>query len=309
MSIILGAGLSGLIAATQIPNAIVFESNGSEALSHRAVLRFRSDVLSRLTGIPFKKVTVRKSLWYKNQHVEPTIQLANFYSRKTNGAYLDRSIWNVDAVERWIAPEDLQHQMAQMIGSRIKWNREVTPQLLEEMPRPIISTLPMPVLLRLLGEPLPAAPEFDHASITVDRYRVKGADVYQTIYYPDPMSAQYRASITGDLLIVERSMCGESAKVNGLIDVLDSFGLSSSEIEIIDHSHAQRFGKIRPIDDDWRRSAIYNLTQTQGIYSLGRFAVWKNLLLDDVAQDVAVVKRLINQGLYSASLHHNKQKG
>ena len=98
-AIILGAGLSGLIAATQFPNATVFEANGPEHLSHKAVLRFRSDSLSRLTGIPFRKVTVRKSIWHEGKHVAPNIQLANLYSFKTNGGYLDRSIWKLDPVE------------------------------------------------------------------------------------------------------------------------------------------------------------------------------------------------------------------
>lgn len=302
-AIILGAGLSGLIAATQFPTATVFEANGPEHLSHRAVLRFRSDVLSRLTGIPFRKVTVRKSLWHEGAHVLPNLQLANMYSYKTNGGYLDRSIWNIEPVERYIAPEDLQQQMADMIGNRIKWKRTVDADLIKEMPRPIISTLPMPVLLDLLG--LPRGRDFAHQGIVVDRYRVHKADVFQTVYYPDPNFGVYRASITGNLLIIERT--GKMGN-DSLSDVLESFGLYHHDVELIDESHAQRFGKIRPIDDEWRRNTIFTLTHEHGIYSLGRFAVWRNVLLDDVANDAAVVKRLIAGGQYSAALYHH-QKG
>lgn len=305
-AIILGAGLSGLIAATQFPNATVFEANGPEHLSHKAVLRFRSEALSRLTGIPFRKVTVRKSIWFGGAHVLPNIQLANMYSFKTNGSYLDRSIWKLDPVERYIAPEDLQQQMAEMIGNRIKWNRPVHPELLAEMPRPVISTLPMPVLLKMMKlEALPRGEDFAHQGIKVDRYRVKNADVFQTIYYPEHSMVTSRASITGDLLIIERH--GEMMQ-NEFLRILDSFGMGNMDVEAIDAGHVQRFGKIRPIDDETRRNTIFTLTRDHGVYSLGRFAVWRNVLLDDVVADAAVVKRLIAGGNYSASLHHH-QKG
>ncbi len=301
---ILGAGLSGLIAATQIPSAYVIEANGPDAISHRAVLRFRSDVLSRMTGIPFDKVTVRKSIYSNGSHCRPSINLANQYSRKTNGSYLDRSIWNVDPVERWIAPEDLQQQMVRMIGDRIEWNRKLDAAAMGSISVPAISTLPMHVLMGMLGQAIPEDIVFQHASIVVDRYRVKGANVYQTIYFPSPDDSVYRASITGNLLIVERS---NTLPWDDLAMVCDAFGIQLSDLEVIDQSHQQRYGKITPINDMWRRQAIYDLTNKFQIYSLGRFAIWKNVLLDDVASDVAVIKRLIQQGPYATSLHHSSR--
>jgi len=304
-ALILGAGLSGLIAATQFPNATVYEANGAEHLSHRAVLRFRSDSLSRLTGIPFRRVTVRKSIWHGRQHVAPSIRLSNLYSLKTNGALLDRSIWHLDPVERFIAPEDLQLQMADLIGPRIHWHRAATHEDVLLAKRPIISTLPMPVLLDMMAcEEMARSETFANQSITVDRFRIPGADVFQTIYFPGDDTSVYRASITGDLLIIE-SVDGIA---HNLGHTLDAFGLTVPDVRLIDKKHVQRFGKIRPIDDDTRRQTIFNLSQRFGIYSLGRFAVWRNILLDDVVSDAAVVKRLISAGQYGAALHHS-QKG
>lgn len=305
--IILGAGLSGLIAATQFPNATILEANGPEHLSHKAVLRFRSEALSRLTGIPFRKVIVRKSIWYRGEHVAPSMRLANMYSYKTNGSIIDRSIWNIESVERYIAPESLQHQMAEMIGNRIHWHQTVDGSLLRDLPRPIISTIPMPAILDIADahDISRSGPGFSYAGITVDRYRVKNADVFQTIYFPETDHPVYRASITGDLLIVERR--GEMDVLN-FLDMLDAFGLGNMDVEQIDLNHAQRFGKINPINNKWRQDAIFTLTQEHGIYSLGRFAIWKNVLLDDVVSDAAVIKRLISSGRYGASLLHH-QKG
>lgn len=307
MTIIIGAGLSGLIAATQFPMATVIEANGPEALSHKAVLRFRTDALSNLTGIPFKKISVRKSIWYAGEHVAPNIQLANWYSRKTNGGILDRSIWNMETVERFIAPEDLQQQLATIIGDRIEWNRPITLVDMLETPRPIISTLPMPVLQSLLyvGTPATTQPEFSHKPIVVDRYRVKGANVYQTIYYPDPNGATHRVSITGDLMIRERSGGLDDIELH---EICHSFGIREGDLDIIEESHRQKYGKIAPIDEKWRRNFIYEASRQEQVYSLGRFATWRNILLDDVVKDIAIIKRLIANGSYEATIHQS-QKG
>lgn len=54
--IIVGAGLSGLIAACKFPQASVFEASPSEKpAGHQALLRFRNESVSRITGIPFKR--------------------------------------------------------------------------------------------------------------------------------------------------------------------------------------------------------------------------------------------------------------
>jgi hypothetical protein len=301
---ILGAGLSGLIAAYQFPSAQLLEACGPQNSQHKAVLRFRTDALSRLTGIPFNKVRVRKSIWYDGRHTTPTIQLANWYSRKTNGNYIDRSIWNIDAVDRYIAPEDLQQRMVEYVRRRIHWNAPADAATIREAAGqgPVISTIPMPALVKLLGMESPPR-AFDYAGITVDRYRITNANLYQTIYYPAPNFPVYRASITKDLLIVERT----ANPAPHFDEVLLSFGIMRYEIKKVEYDHHQKFGKIAPMDDTYRRATIFNATLRHQVYSLGRFAVWRNILLDDVVDDATVIKRLITQGNYSAALHNSKE--
>jgi hypothetical protein len=307
MTMIIGAGLSGLIAAVQFPTAQVIESNGPEQVAHKAVLRFRTDSLSRLTGIPFRQVLVRKSIWYDGGHCDPDMQIANLYSRKTNGMYLDRSIWNIESVERFIAPENIQQQLVDVVGPRITWNQRLgEADILDShaLRDPVISTVPMSILHKMMVGDAEDQEQFFNSPIVVDRYRIPNCDVFQTVYYPDPVSSIYRASITGDLLIIERN--GHLPDGDELADVCFSFGIDVRDLEVIEESHTQRFGKITPINDSWRRNFIYSMTQRFGIYSLGRFAIWKNILLDDVVKDAAVIKRLIQQGNYGATLHHNK---
>ena len=60
-TLIVGAGLAGCIAAHLFRDKQVFEISEREDMeSHKAVLRFRSDELSNILGVPFKKVKVQK---------------------------------------------------------------------------------------------------------------------------------------------------------------------------------------------------------------------------------------------------------
>jgi len=296
--IILGAGLSGLIAAAVNPQAKVFEASSRDKQSHRAVLRFRTPAVGDAVGIPFRKIRVYKNIWVDGKFYEPNIQLSNWYSMKVAGGYFDRSIWKTDAVDRYIAPEDFILRLIDQVGDRVEWETPV-----EELPKDkvIISTIPMNRMLALAGIAKPDTVDFRFSPIRVQRFRVKNADVFQTIYYPSPSTAAYRASITGDLLIVE-SVDDAGYVSSDLTDVLDSFGLTESDIEIIDTNHKQSYGKIAPIDEDFRRFVVEILSQKHGIYSLGRFATWRNILLDDVLQDLNVVKRLINADSYTRRL-------
>ncbi len=289
--LIVGAGLAGLISANVFPQATVIEAAGRDKLEHKALLRFRSTAVADATGIEFRKVRVNKGLWHQGQSAEPSIRLANLYSQKVIGRLADRSIWNLDPSDRYIAPEDFISQLMDNCGSRIHFNTAYAGD--RDKDDPVISTMPMSLLAKILGEQ--DLPEFKSLPIHVTRYRVQNADVFQTIYFTDPSTPVYRASITGSLLIVESMGKVESPDV---LMLLDAFGLSLHQIDVIDDTK-QHFGKIAPIDDDWRKRFILRASVDHKIYSVGRFACWRNILLCDVVSDLAVVKRLIKLGHYN----------
>jgi len=298
--IILGAGLSGLIAAALNPQAKVFEAASQDAQSHRAVLRFRSSAVGDAVGIPFRKIRVNKGIWYQGQYCFPDIQLSNMYSYKVTGGYFDRSIWKTEAVDRFIAPEDFILQLIEQVGDRVSWNTPVT-----ELPetRPIISTIPMNRVMSLVNFDNPDHTQFKFSPIRVQRFRIPRADVFQTIYYPSSHTAAYRASITGDLLIVESVDDPAYPDVN-MEHVLASFGILDKHEPVvpIDATHKQSYGKIAPIDERFRRFVVERLSQKHSIYSLGRFATWRNILLDDVLQDLNVIKKLMNADSYTRKI-------
>jgi len=294
---VVGAGLAGLIAAHAWPMAEVFERAPRPTQSHKALLRFRGEQVAALTGIDFRRVTVRKALWAAGGFAAPNIALANAYSAKVIGRiFNDRSIWNLDPVERWIAPEDFYAQLVANVGARVAWNQDVALPELTSRGGTVLSTIPLPHALNSVGEEFGDDLVFESAPITVRRYRVRECDVFQTVYFPERELPVYRASITGDLLIAES--IGVEWDEDAVRELLEqAFGVAGRLTPI--ESVQQRYGKIAPIPDATRRALLLQLTERHGVYSLGRFATWRNVLLDDLVHDIAVIKRLITGDRYA----------
>ncbi len=286
---IIGAGLSGLIAAHAWPSVPVIEAQ-KEPQPHRAVLRCRSEAVSQLAGIAFKKVLVRKGLWSRGEFRAPTIALANAYSDKVLGRILgDRSIWNLDPVERWIAPENFQEQLLHNVGKRVTF--EAPDDMCGD--KPFISTAPMPVALNALD--IAHEFTFERSPIDVQRYRVPRCNAHQTVYFPDTELNLYRASLTGNVLIVESVA---TIKWMPCADQIDgAFGIRLSDCEPLGRV-SQEYGKIVSLPDAARRALMFELTSEHGLYSLGRFAQWRNILLDDVVNDIHVIKKLLATDSY-----------
>lgn len=287
MKTIVGAGLAGLIAAHAWPRAAIVESAPAPVAMHKALLRFRSDAVAKLTGIEFRRVRVRKGIWSEGGFTTPNIRVANLYARKVLGSLgADRSIWNLDAAERYVAPETLYEQLIVAASDRIEWGRQF--DFAAQRSEPIVSTAPVHATLDALG--IKHSIDFRRAPITVQRFRVAGADLYQTIYFPDGDTPIYRASFTGETLIVEL-VPTPGIEVYDLTLLERAFGVDLSAAESLG-SVKQTYGKIAAIDDATRKAMLLRLTDEHGIYSLGRFATWRNILLDDVVDDIAVIKRL-----------------
>ena len=296
---IIGAGLAGLLAAHAWPGAEVLEADTEPRAAHRALLRFRSTAVAELVGIEFRGVTVRKGIWMEKQFAAPNIQLANYYAQKVTGSFSgDRSIWDLEPVQRFIAPEDLYEQLIQTVNSRIHWATRADFSNRSRLSDPIVNTSPLPLVLKSSGVEADGL-NFQRASIRVKRFRLKNADVFQTVYFPDPELALYRASVSGSLLICE-STAANTDLSDSLSDAFDAFGIQSCP-KLID-STDQRFGKIVPIPTPQRQALLHRLTAEHAIFSLGRFATWRNILLDDVVQDIGVIRRLIKASGYERAL-------
>jgi len=288
--IIVGAGLSGIIAAHVFPRMKIIEASQEPVERHRAVLRFRSNEVGRILGVDFKPVTVNKGIWSAKRHkfIEPNIRAANAYSFKVTGGYFDRSIWNLEQSTRYVAPDNLYEMILDKVYNRTHWGQEIT----EVPPAGSISTIPMPTMAKFVLREDMDHPEFKFASINVLRYKVKNCNIHQTVYIPDPDTNCYRVSITGDVLIAEFIDNADE------FDIAEPFGIGWKSIDCMQSSGDQKYGKISPVDESWRRAFMHKLTVDYKVYSLGRFATWRNILLDDVVKDLEVIKGMIRQDDY-----------
>lgn len=298
---IIGAGLTGLIAAYAFKDAVIHEYL-KEPRVHKAVLRFRTEEVSKLTGIPFKKVTVHKAVSVSGEFVTPNLRHMNHYSLKVTGGYYDRSIGNLEPSVRYIAPLDFHQQMLDHHASRIFFESDVP---LIDMATPVISTLPLNVLVdkfkldaQLPKEALASAPIY---VTTVD---FTHCDLYQTIYFPELDTPIYRASMTGGQLIIESMRPITHCMIR---KVVETFGLSSGTVHAIGlFNMEQKIGKFNPLEETYRKQLMYDITTALGIYSLGRHATWRKILLDDVVNDIQRIESMLKTSAYDRMLGKTK---
>ena len=296
---IFGAGLSGLIAACANPKATIYERNKRNFQGHHALLRFRSMAVSDITGIKFSKVSVIKSIWSDGKECQPTPRLVALYSKKNTGCYENRSIMDIKTVERYIAPDNFLQLLIEECEERICFDREINHNDFDcskNNMENVISTLPLSVNAKMLGYEFNT--ERNKSIIYVNKFKVDNCKMYSTVYYPDSDTSVYRASLTGDVLIIE-----SKATINFADKriVLDSMGLSEATFDILLENHVQPMGKLSSVNDNERRVMIYKMSHDHGVFSLGRFALHKNILLDDVAKDVRVIKSMMQDDSYGIS--------
>jgi hypothetical protein len=299
--LIVGAGLSGLVAAHFFPAATILEECEEPQQRHRALLRFRSPLLGERTGIPFRRVTVFKNVWSDGQLRNfVTVADMNRYARKVTPLGLtSRSIHDLSPCQRWIAPDDWQLLMIEQCRSRITFGEAF--DFSRPSREPVISTAPLPSVAKMAG--ISCLEPFLHNPIRVHRYLVPGADVFQTVYFPDN-SSLYRASITGSVLIAESldRGCDPPPDIDEQKAFLENvFGLEPGCLRLLEYK-SQKYGKIAPISEPVRRALIRRLSTDFNIYSFGRFATWRNILLDDLPKDAAAIASLIGMSEYDRML-------
>jgi hypothetical protein len=280
---IIGAGMAGLLAANVLRrhDIKVFEKQPELPNNHHAVLRFRNPEIGNILGIPFKKVNMIKTYEPFRNVVADSLS----YSRKVTGKYLsDRSIiaGTVQA-ERYVAPLNLIEQMAKDINIHYNIKFDIFGKV------PCISTMPMPILMDMLGYDYSHKIGFDYKPGCVFTGRILDCDAYVSVLYPG-LETYSRATITGDQLIVEFPNCVEIPDSIDLALVYNSLGLY--DCVVLDAQiKKQDYFKIMDIDESERKKFLRWATVQHNIYSLGRYATWRpKLLLDDLVQDIRKIE-------------------
>lgn len=290
---IIGAGMAGLLAANVLRRhkPTVHERQSSLPDNHAALLRFRTDAVSKATGIPFRRVDVQKAVMWQGT-LSPSGNLAanNMYAQKVTGRVSNRSIINTASGERFIAPNDFIGQLAANAHVALDSPLDAG-DVIARTPEsePMISTLPMPIMMDMVG--WTDRPVFGSRPIWVVTATVEECDIYQTVYYPESGSVYYRASMTGNRLTIE-CMAPPVWPEKDCADVVAGLGINGTVVGL--EIKEQKYGKLVPLADAAAgRKFLLFLTDRYRIYSLGRFATWRNLLLDDVVKDIHTIEKLI----------------
>jgi hypothetical protein len=309
---IIGAGMAGLLAANVLRrhDPIILERNGSVPHNHHALLRFRTDEVAKALKIPFREVEVRKAIFYDGKTTtESCLKLSNMYSAKVTGAVMSRSIMDLSPCRRWIAPPNLIDQMAQglkiIYGANIRCKNDLLGLCAPEG-SPIISTISLPQMANLIfcDEEMPEIKTESNPIWTITgEIETPKTDVFQTIYFPEHRFPYYRASITSNQVIIESSIDiaeGEATDPKASAAFIETFlneffGIKAKINRETARQDKQLHGKILPIKDDVRKSIILALTDLHGIYSLGRFATWRQILMDDLVKDIDRINSFITQ--------------
>lgn len=304
---IYGAGMAGLLAANMLKrhSPIVHEKQKSLPNNHEALLRFRTNAVSIATNIPFEEVLVHKGVYYDGKvHSAATLDMMNEYSHKVTGVIMPRSITNLKSEKRFIAPANFIEQLA--TGVEIEFESEF--RAIDPEPHEvIISTIPMTKMIGILGMDADDM-LFDWQPIWVKTWMLPKCNVHQTIYFPDEAEPYYRASISGERLMVEYVTDPSNMLMyDDLERVGTAFGFKLNPIGPMICTK-QTFGKLLPLDDKVRKKIMRDLTEHYNIYSLGRFGTWRQILLDDVVKDIMVIDKLIDDDSpYNRALHEARK--
>lgn len=308
---ILGSGLAGCLAAIQNDRARVLEASSSPNINHKALLRMRTESVSHLTGITFKKVNILKYIYdvFSGQFrtfADP--RDITGYSLKVTKSLTNRSIIDLAPETRYIPPTNFHQQLLDRLDGRILYGHKITnitpeyitagDRMIDRQGVPIISTIPMPAILGAIDSPYISVSVQNSSPIFVSRFLISNCDMYMTVYYPSHTTPVYRATIQGDVLTIE-SMTEINS--NDVEYIISTFGRIDAA-ETIDFNFRQAFGKMTNINEEIRKNIIYGLTQNYNVYSLGRFACWRHILLDDVVNDIRQINKMMTTHPYERAL-------
>lgn len=311
--IIVGAGLTGLLAGHYFRrhNPEILEASPGPVTNHTALLRFRSDAVTRLTGADTLRVSVRKAVTSHDgsQLLDRcSLTAANLYARKVTGIVSDRSIIDLSPVTRYVPGPRFMDQVRHGLNIKYGYQYAVGDSYVRS-DNAVISTIPMQYWL---GEKIPHENiVFSFRPITVISATIRDVDINQTVYFPYDIPI-YRASFVGSRLIIEMMGNHDSyadASWEYMIAYVCKVILGSSDFDISGIvASTQKIGKIIPLQRDLRRDIVGRITQTFGVYSIGRYATWRQLTTDDVISDLSVLESLISNDPYWSRTHYARKK-
>lgn len=168
----------------------------------------------------------------------------------------------------------------------------------------IINTMPLPDIAKACGIKTEGIFEKKSKIIIIKIIPLLiESDVNQTVYFPSLSYGLYRATLQGNKIIAEiipdEIGLGDHWPSFSK-DLFKVFGLYYSKLYDKNNitTYYQTNGKIMPINNEYRKYLILELTERFGIYSLGRYATWRNITSEDILPDLEKISQLMEMGKY-----------
>jgi hypothetical protein len=315
--IIIGSGMSGMLAsiANSQTSPCLFEASDSAVGmgSHLAVMRFRDERVPMMLGSEYFKVRVTKAIFYHNTiYKQCTPQFNNLYSIKTSNHLGVRSISNLEDAERFVIKDtsSIRFETSKVFYShrlvRLECEGASNFAVFQHQDKEVrvgydfcISTIPLNCIAtaaKLAGD----TSAFKCSPVWITKCLLGiSSSVYQTVYFPSPETAAYRASLEGKPLTIESV---DAIKPEDLELVARALGLTPSLYSTTTLNRKRPMGKIIPVEDDFRKSLVCELTDKWSVYSLGRYAIWKSIRSDEVIGDIEMIKKMMHSRYLTTSL-------
>lgn len=315
--LIIGAGISGFIAAgafDEMYDVTIVDAAGEKSTpfaDHKAVLRLRSDEIKNYVDCSLRQITARKQVLHDGiLHDSPTSDMNRSYSLKCYKRVGKRSLNELGYVKRFEIENislkerykiQFKKQVVQIGSDRqvlfADGSKATYDVCISSMPLPSMLNAVYGVAKRDMVPVLKSRPVF------IKRCRLsRPINENRTIYFTQP-DFPYRATIAETVLIVE-SM--HPIRESDTQHVADVFGLSQSNLT--DWStHKQSYGKIIPLKTQIRQYILEDLSERFSIYSLGRFAIWKPIRVDQVVSHMQQIMALIRNRppIFGATTRYN----
>ena len=318
--LIIGAGIAGTMAsnyfASQHP-IVIDKREKSEQCAHRAIMRFRDPVVGLLLRARLNRITVTKSIYMDGKHHDkPDIYMANRYSLKVSDGIYERSINNIEPADRYLmsdpgfpSPDNIKggYRLELLTPDRVAKFISSNGYPIDIPYQECISTIPMNEIVgacpdgdlqQNIGDMF-FAEKYDSIYVTTLTMHKLKSNINHTVYFPGNDTTAYRATLEGNKLIIE-SMDSYLEEEQIILIMKDVFGIGIEYYAPQYVSMAiQAYGKISPIDDDIRKGIIRELSSKYSVYSLGRYATWRNITSDSIINDLDVISRLMPMGKQS----------
>ncbi len=307
--LVIGAGLSGMIMGYLLKRRYaIFDAAKGPVFQTSAPFYLHSP----LDWLPttWREIDIHHNCWDGDSfHRQPNIRMMNNYARKITGKIIDTSLKFMDgAMKKGFLPSNgkpgqVLTDLYEETSSNINWGWKLVRidpvQKIATMNdgavnldiryKSLISTMPLPVLLRMVGI------EFQHKFVADDIYTSFYAvpegvtvDAHQIIYITSEYTRPYRASLMGQTIYIESMLPIDPTEDAQLIEQL--WGITKA------HPIGTRVikaGKFHPIERNQRKLLLAKLTNEFDIFCLGRFAVWNYKRIDHIAHDAQQLVKII----------------